>query len=79
MQTAKLFKNGRSQAVRLRVLDWMADEGSAVSDTPAQRGRGKLAQERTAPYDIREAVAQARTVAPKSARKSRPGGKPKAK
>ena len=63
----------------LRVLDLSADEGSAASDTSAQRGGGKLAQERVAPYAIRGAVAHARTIAPKSSRKPRPGRKTKAK
>ena len=62
----------------LRVLDLSADEGSAASDT-SERGGGKLAQESMAPYAVRGAVAHARTIAPKSSRKPKPGRKPKAK
>lgn len=68
-----------AQVPGLRVLDWSADEGSADSDTSAQRGRGKLAQESMAPYDVRGAVAHARTPARKSPLKLKAGRKPKAK
>lgn len=68
-----------AQVPGLRALDWSADEGGAASDSAAQSGRGKQAQEGMAPYAVRGAVAPARTPARKSPRKPKPGKKPKAK
>lgn len=68
-----------AQVPGLRVLDWSADKGSAVSENAAQRGRGKQAQEEIATYDVREFVARAQTPARKSPLKPKRGRKPKAK
>lgn len=63
----------------LRVLDWSAGEVTALSDSAAQRVRGKLAQEKITPYDIQDAVAWTRTSSRKSPLKPKPGRKSKAK
>ena len=67
-----------AQVPGLRVLDWSADNVTAVSDSPVQDVRGKLAQETMAPYDIRDAAARARTSTRKSPLKPKAGRKPKA-
>ena len=57
----------------LRVLDWSADEVTPGSNSPAQPGGGKLAQERTAPYAIQQVATRARTPGRKSPLKPKPG------
>lgn len=68
-----------AQVPGLRARDWSAEEGGAASDSAAQSAGGNLAQESMAPYPVRGAVAQARTIAPKSSRKPGPERKTKAK